>query len=99
MTKCAEAGLDEDQAVALYKFAQQYGSGLGDMARDTVDAFRRGGEGRISNRQQSFNKDWANASFLRKLRQAFAHPIRSANARMASNLGALGAGATPAAKA
>lgn len=99
MTKCAEAGLDENQAVALYKFAQQYGAGIADMGRDIVDSFRKGGIGRVSNRQQSFNKEYANSSFLRRLRQHLVHPIRSLNASTAAGLGVLGAGATPAAKA
>lgn len=100
MTKCAEAGLSEEQAVALYKIAAEgYGAGIADMGRDIADSFRTGGVGRIANRQQSFNKEYANSSWARRLRQALLHPIRTANANAAAQLGVLGAGASPAAKA
>ena len=102
MTKCAEAGLNEEQPAILYKLAQEtYGSGIGDMFRDVRDSFRTGpgGLARMSNRQQSFNKDWVNSGVFKRLLMGLKHPIRANAANAAVISGTAGAGAAPVAKA
>lgn len=94
MNKCAEYGLDVGTSVELMKVAAEtYGGGISDSFKDFRDSFARGGMKRRSERQQAFNKDYANSSLGWRIKNSIKHPFRSARAANSiANLGTLDTG-------